>query len=471
MAAAVSHWRRRRSSLCAALVVVGAVIVAFFGVSPCNALLLSEEAEEDNKSLVSRIAFGSCANQSAPQPIWDAIIDFNPHVFIWLGDNIYGDIRRPFRLFGKQRTIGPWKNVPRFIPSSEHEMQSRYLLAKNSPGYSRLRLSTKVIGTWDDHDYGLNDAGKEFSAKITNQRLLLDFLDEPQDSPRRKQAGVYASYTFGPRGRQVKVILLDTRYHRDPLFSDGSILGSLQWEWLAKELKGPATAITIIGSSIQVISNLSATTGPLFYMESWGRFPKERSRLFELISESKREGVFFISGDVHFGEITRYDCAAGYPLYDITSSGITQAVEKAVPSPLHFLVRVAARLTPSTMRVMDRGCSYSSWKPNFGIVEINWDTAPVNLKFEVRDENGDTVIGVNTSLSQLKAQRTESKFTKVEGKYKNHCLLEVELPWMIRYRLAIMFFCTVGVLLLLLIGVFYTVISLCSRCLQKCKLD
>ena len=62
----------------------------------------------------------------------------------------------------------------------------------------------------------------------------------------------------------------------------------------------------------------------------------------------------------------------------------------------------------------------------------------------MRDENGDTVIGVNTSLSQLKAQRTESKFTKVEGKYKNHCLLEVELPWMIRYRLAIMFFCTVG---------------------------
>lgn len=239
-----------------------------------------------------------------------------------------------------------------------------------------------------------------------------------------------------------------SRYHRDPLFSDGSILGSLQWEWLAKELKGPATAITIIGSSIQVIANLSATTGPLFYMECWGRFPKERTRLFQLISESKREGVFFISGDVHFGEITRYDCAAGYPLYDITSSGITQAVEKAVPPPLHFLVRSVARLTPSTMRVMERGCRYSSCtygKPNFGIVEINWDAAPVNLKFEVRDENGDTVIGVNISLSQLQAQRTESKFTKIDGKYKNHCLLEVELPWMIRYRLAIMFFCTIGV--------------------------
>lgn len=64
-------------------------------------------------------------------------------------------------------------------------MLSKYNMAKNNiPGYSRLRADSKVIGTWDDHDYGLNDAGKEFPHKIANQRLLLDFLDEPQDSPR-----------------------------------------------------------------------------------------------------------------------------------------------------------------------------------------------------------------------------------------------------------------------------------------------
>ncbi|KAL3505540.1 hypothetical protein ACH5RR_035381 [Cinchona calisaya] len=458
------HFQRSFVSVVSATI----IIAISFGVSACSAL------EEEEGSLVSRIAFGSCANQSAPQPIWNAIIDFNPHVFIWLGDNIYGDIRSPFRLFGKERTIGPWKNVPRFTPSSEPEMKSRYLMAKNNPGYSRLRLNTKVIGTWDDHDYGLNDAGKEFSGKITNQRLLLDFLDEPPDSPRRMQAGVYASYTFGPRGRQVKVILLDTRYHRDPLFSDGSILGSLQWDWLEKQLKGPATAITIIGSSIQVISNLSATTGPLFYMESWGRFPQERTRLFKLISDSKREGVFFISGDVHFGEITRYDCAAGYPLYDITSSGITQAVEKVVPPPLNFLVRFVARLTPTTLRVMERSCRYCACtygKPNFGTIEIDWDTAPVNLKVHVRDENGVSVLGVNISLSQLEAHNIDSKVTQTEQKYNTYCTMEVELPWIVRYRLTILFFCTSGVLLLLLIVLFYAVISLCRRCLQKCKID
>ncbi|KAK4351738.1 hypothetical protein RND71_027256 [Anisodus tanguticus] len=393
--------------------------------------------------LVSRIAFGSCANQSAPQPIWDAIIGFDPQVFIWMGDNIYGDIRRPFKLFGKERTIGPWKNVPRFYPSSEHEMKSRYQKAKTIPGYSTLTRRTKVIGTWDDHDYGLNDAGKEFKSKITNQRLLLDFLDEPLESTRRKQAGVYASYIFGPVGKHVKVILLDTRYYRDPLSSDGSILGDAQWTWLERELKGPPTAITIIVSSIQVISNHSATTGPLFYTESWGRFPREKSRLFKLISDSKREGVFFISGDVHFGEIAKYNCAASYPLYDITSSGLTQAVEKAVSPPLHFIVRFLAWLTPAIMRVKDKNCKYRSCtygQPNFGTIEINWDSDPVVLTFDIRDEKGLPVIALKLPLSELQGQKVDSQMTVGLGKFQMYCSLEVDLPWFVRYRLAIFFF-------------------------------
>lgn len=74
----------------------------------------------------------------------------------------------------------------------------------------------------------------------------------------------------------------------------------------------------------------------------------------------QRNGVFFISGDVHFGEITRYDCDVGYALYDITSSGLTQAVEKAVPAPFHFVVRFLAWWTPSTMRVIGKNCRHRS---------------------------------------------------------------------------------------------------------------
>lgn len=74
----------------------------------------------------------------------------------------------------------------------------------------------------------------------------------------------------------------------------------------------------------------------------------------------QRNGVFFISGDVHFGEITRYDCDVGYALYDITSSELTQAVEKAVPAPFHFVVRFLAWWTPSTMRVIGKNCRHRS---------------------------------------------------------------------------------------------------------------
>lgn len=53
----------------------------------------------------------------------------------------------------------------------------------------------------------------------------------------------------------LQVIVLDTRYHRDPLRSDGSILGDTQWDWLENELSGPRSEITIIGSSVQVSAN------------------------------------------------------------------------------------------------------------------------------------------------------------------------------------------------------------------------
>ncbi|XP_047327103.1 uncharacterized protein LOC124930791 [Impatiens glandulifera] len=450
------------------------IIVAAVASIIISAFVVCSEARPSEGALISRIAFGSCANQSAAQPIWDAIIDFDPHVFIWLGDNIYGDIRRPFKFIGKERTIGPWKNVPRFIPSSDHEMQTRYDKANKVDGYSRLRKNTKVIGTWDDHDFGLNDAGKEFDRKVANQKLMLDFLDEPQDSPRRKQEGVYTSYTFGPSSRQIKVILLDTRYHRDALGSDGCILGDVQWTWLEKQLKDPASAITIIGSSIQVISNLSAVTRPLFSTESWGRFPKERQRLFKLIADSKRAGVFFISGDVHFGEINQFDCVIGYPLYDITSSGLTQAVENTVPSALHFLVRFFAWFTPTTMRIINEECRYKSCtyaRPNFGIIEINWEDNPVNLKFEVRDTDGLPVTSVHTTLTELGGQRFDAEAILNKRKHQKHCSLEVSLSWIVRYRLAIFFFCSLAGVSIVLLGLVAVVVSACLCCIRKRKVD
>jgi alkaline phosphatase D len=42
-----------------------------------------------------------------------------------------------------------------------------------------------VIGVWDDHDYGSNNADKYFEYKDLTRELYLDILDEPKDSLRR----------------------------------------------------------------------------------------------------------------------------------------------------------------------------------------------------------------------------------------------------------------------------------------------
>jgi hypothetical protein len=62
-----------------------------------------------------------------------------------------------------------------------------------------------------DHDYGVNDGDWTHKDRDVSQQILLQFLDEPADSPRWKQAGVYATYTWGPVGQRVRVILLDIR--------------------------------------------------------------------------------------------------------------------------------------------------------------------------------------------------------------------------------------------------------------------
>jgi hypothetical protein len=46
-----------------------------------------------NNSSIYKIAFGSCSKQTKPQKILDTVLLYKPNLFIYLGDNIYGDTR------------------------------------------------------------------------------------------------------------------------------------------------------------------------------------------------------------------------------------------------------------------------------------------------------------------------------------------------------------------------------------------
>jgi alkaline phosphatase D len=193
-----------------------------------------------------------------------------------------------------------------------------------------------VVGVWDDHDYGKNDAGKEYPYKEESQQLFLDFFDVPENDSRRDRKGVYSSYDLNWKSYTVKVILLDSRYHRDDLErvnlvyqknEEGTILGEEQWAWLEAELSDEKVSLYIIACGIQLIPEDHD-------YEKWANFPQEREKLFNLIQEKKPTGVLFLSGDRHIAEISSMQVKGlNYPLVDVTSSGLTHVWENAPQEP------------------------------------------------------------------------------------------------------------------------------------------
>lgn len=316
-------------------------------------LFLADVALAADPPPIRRIAFGSCASQEKPQPIWDAVLAAQPDLFLFLGDNIYGD------------------------SDNLEVLRRKYAQLAAIPGYQNLRQACPVLATWDDHDLGADDAGADFPAKEGSQKLFLDFFGDPADSPRRQRPGVYGGWQFGPPGKRVQVILLDTRYFRSPLKKSGrdyvanpdpatTILGDAQWRWLEAQLKLPAD-LRLLVSSVQVV----AEDHPF---EKWANFPHERDRLFRLLRDTRAGGVVILSGDRHLAELSQADASLGYPLFDLTSSGLNMGNRRWRPTEVN-------RHRVATMTSGD----------NFGVVAVDWDRTPPRLGLEVRDVEGSTL--------------------------------------------------------------------------------
>jgi len=315
------------------------------------------------------LAFGSCAKQWEPQPIWEAIVASRPRLFVFMGDTIYAD---GVNMETKRRA---------------------YARLAADPGFRALKRAATILATWDDHDYGWNDIGGDYPAKRASQRLFLDFFGEPPGSPRRKRPGVYASYYFGEAPKRLQVILLDTRYFRDPLErtatvppytrsyrptedTNKTLLGAAQWKWLEKELSKPADARVLV-SSIQLVA--SEHLG-----EKWANFPHEKRRLYELVRRTGAGGMVVISGDRHYAEFSVDRKDVPYPVYDFTSSGLNTVWPPGAGEPNG--ARIAG---PSIV-------------PNYGLLVIDWERRAITA--EIRDEYGGLLLRHKVRLRNLRAR-------------------------------------------------------------------
>ncbi len=376
------HDPSRRSLLRQSLALAGMAALA----APAGWVTEREASSDPHPALgrtLKRIAFGSCAEVDKPQPVWDPVLARKNDLFIFLGDNIYGDT---------------------------HDMSvlsAKYAKFAAIPGVARLRATTPVVAMWDDHDFGENDAGGDYPMKERSREVFLDFWQEPANSPRRDRDGVYASYVFGPPGQRVQVILPDLRYNRtaltprEPVGTDyetwakarvasgqplpgpyvrnpdpnATMLGERQWQWLERQLAVPAE-LRLFGSSVQVLADFTG-------WESWANFAHDQQRLFDLIRRKRANGVVFLSGDIHYAELSRLDVNVPYTLWDLTSSGLTE--EWRVPTP---------NANRASEVVSDA---------NFGFVDVDWQGAATKLTLGIVDTAGRTRMTRDIELASLAA--------------------------------------------------------------------
>lgn len=334
----------------------------FYPVAPAGVSLPS-----DTQS-ISRILVGSCFDEEKTEEsaIAQSIAREGADLFLMVGDNVYGD-----------------KNGRAYINNQAEleELRESFAELGARSDFQAIRSTIPMMVAWDDHDYGANDAGKEFPFRRLAERVHERFwgLDNQDVGA---WDGTYYSRSFGPAGQRTQVIMLDTRFFRTALTPTDAwgeagkeryipsddpqqdMLGTDQWTWLENELQKPAD-LRIIASSIQVLPEDGHG------WESWSRLPQERARLLQLVSESGANGVVFVSGDRHTAFLYRKDGALPYPAYELTASSMN----------LSFFDESA--------EIDSAQINAGFAKENYGALEVDWARGRVTLK--IKDGAGQTV--------------------------------------------------------------------------------
>ncbi len=319
----------------------------------------------DAGTALTRILVASCLDEEkGDSAAMRALAGETADIFLMIGDNVYGD----------RNGLAYVNNQPEL---DELRESFRDLAARED--FQAVRAKFPMMVAWDDHDYGANDAGKEYPFRRLAERIHERFWGlENEDVG--AWPGTYYARTFGPEGQRTQVIMLDTRFFRSALTPtdewgkpgkerylpsadpDQDMLGTDQWTWLENRLQDPAD-LRLIVSSVQVLP----TDGHGY--EAWATLPLEQQRLYRLIRETEARGVVFVSGDRHTAFLYKDDAALPYPAHEITASSLN----------LSFATTTAE---------MDRaqvGEGYPS--ENYGAIGIDWAAGTVSL--EIKSNTGE----------------------------------------------------------------------------------
>lgn len=227
-----------------------------------------------------RMAFGSCSKLD-DQPVFGPITDWDPDLFLLVGDNHYANT------------------------AELNGLRQFYRWAHERPLRSDLIASRPMLAIWDDHDYTGNNTDGSASGRDTSLRVFEEYIPNPSYGS-ADTAGVFTRQAWG----DVELFLLDDRYWRG---EGDRMLGTGQEAWLRDALASSTATFKIIACGSQFT--------PYGSDDSWAEFPDAWDDLREALVADGITGVVLLSGDIHRFEARLLDGASGgYDLPEITSS-------------------------------------------------------------------------------------------------------------------------------------------------------
>ena len=337
---------------------IGAAILSFSGSNAAqNVQLLSAPTNP-----LQTIAIGSCLDTAKSLAILDVITEAKPDVFIFGGDNVYA---------------ADESDDPALA-----SLEAAYEDLARAPEFQNLARNIPILATWDDHDYGLNDAGGAFAHKAQSERLFESFWQIAPADPSVSRPGIYRAVMIGEGDQRVQIILLDTRFFRTALKTPWipplvgryiptddpkqSMLGGAQWQWLTETLNAPA-ALRILVSSVQVLADGHQ-------WEAWRMLPREQQRLLALLGTTAGQTII-VSGDRHLAGLYQAQTGEADAILEMTTSSLNL--------PLSQIAAVITEETGSTL------LDSAFYEANFGWIAIDW--AARIAQIEIRNEQNEPV--------------------------------------------------------------------------------
>lgn len=315
-----------------------------------------------------RFAVGSCAYVNEPEfdrpgtpygdkyRIFTTIAAQKPDFMLWTGDNTY------------TREVD-W--------NTRNGVLHRYTHTRSLAELQPLLGATHHYATWDDHDYGPNDADRSYWLKRTTLDIFRNFWGNPNYI--FENEGVTGTFQWA----DCQFFLTDDRWWRTPnelKAGQRDYLGKKQLDWLIDALAGSKAPFKFVVVGGQV-SNPSAI------FENYATYAEERAELFRRITEANVPGVIFLSGDRHHSVLWKQERFGTYPLYDVTMSPLTSG---------------AARWQKAEEAIAQFPETYVS-EQNFGLLEVSGPQPDRVLKISCINADGATKWTKEIRASELRS--------------------------------------------------------------------